>query len=235
MSAKWEGLGMQSMIEKIKKLLALSQSSNANEAAVAAAAAQRLMAQHQIAEAELGGEVEEKAAKEVDPLFEAKTLPGWLNMLSAGLCRQNSVFVWVHKRADGKSYVCICGRPSDVANVRFLFAYLRSEIERLVQVECRGKGRSIMDSYRKGAVVGAIEAMDAAREEVRAQATGAALLKVDGRLAEARAAAALGKTKPAARVGLADAGAYYAGKTAGGHLHGSAQLGAAGGRLLGAG
>lgn len=226
---------MQSVIEKIKKLLALSNSSNANEAAVAAGLAARLMAQHSIDAAELGGDVEEKAGKEVDPMFAAKTLPLWLNILSAGLCRANHVFSWAERCADGMTRIRLAGRPSDVANVRFLFAYLRSEIERLAQAECPRMGRSIKDAYRKGVVVGALDAMKKATEEVRATATGAALLKVDGRLAEARTAAALGKTRSTSRVGAGDTDAFLRGRTAGGHLHGSAQLGAAGGRLLGAG
>ena len=126
---------MQNIIEKIKKLLALATSDNAHEAAAAAGMAAKLMAQHQIAEAELIGGIEEKATKEIDPLFAGKTLPGWLNILSAGLGKQNSVYTWLHRKSDGTSHVCIAGRPSDVANVRFLFAYLHSEIERLTQKE----------------------------------------------------------------------------------------------------
>jgi hypothetical protein len=226
---------MQNVIEKIKKLLALSNSANANEAAVAAGLAAKLMAQHQIDAAELGGEVEEKAGKEVDPLFARKTLPLWLNILSAGLCKQNHVYSWAERCADGVTRIYLAGRPSDVANVRFLFAYLHSEIERLTQVECHKAGRSIKDAYRKGAACGALDAMKKATEAVRATATGSALLKVDGRLADARAAAALRGVTTArmARV-RGDREAFDRGMAAGGHLHGSAQIGAAGGRMLGA-
>jgi hypothetical protein len=225
---------MQNVIDKIKKLLALSQSSNANEAAVAAATAQRLMAEHSIAAAELVGAIEEKASKEVDPLFAAKALPLWLNILSCGLCKANGVYSWAERCADGVTRIYLAGRPSDVANARFLFAYLRSEIERLAQVECPRMGRSIKDAYRKGAAIGALDAMKKVTEEVRATATCAALLKVDGRLADARSAAALrGKTTTRNAAVRGDRSAFERGKAAGSHLHGSAQIGAAGGRMLG--
>src|ERR1700761_1021538 len=137
------------IIEKIKKLLALATSDNANEAAAAAAAAQRLMTEHQISQSALGGEAEESARRESDPLFSSgERIPGWLNVLSAGICRQNSVFSWSTRDDTGAKCVKMIGRPSDVANARFLFAYLRSEIERLAQKHAVGGGRSYAENYR---------------------------------------------------------------------------------------
>lgn len=79
------------VIEKIKKLRALAQSTNAHEAANAAAAAERLLQEHRLSEAELEandvetvGGAEEDAAP-VDTLGEKITR--WKDLLLAALCR----------------------------------------------------------------------------------------------------------------------------------------------------
>jgi len=68
------------VIERVRKLLALSNSSNEHEAALAAAHAQRLLAEHNLAISEL--EMREEGAGEAE-LYVAKTVPKWLSSLFA--------------------------------------------------------------------------------------------------------------------------------------------------------
>lgn len=225
-----------SILEKIRKLLALSKSDNANEAAVAAAAAQRLMTEHQIAEAELGSTAaDERAQREVDPLFttNGSTMPAWLDVLSLGICKANGVYSFIDGVRGKPRRLVLIGRPSDVASVRYLFAWLRLEIERLTKRNVAGKGRTAVASYRMGCVVGVLSAMRETTKAARQQATGAALVKLDARLDEARAMAP-GNMKARALGPLRDAGAYQQGKADGRRIHTGSSLGAAGGRLLGA-
>lgn len=63
-------MNRETAIEKVKKLLRLSKSSNEHEAAAAMRQAQALMRQHQIEEAEAAG-----AAAEIDPIEEAASDP----------------------------------------------------------------------------------------------------------------------------------------------------------------
>jgi hypothetical protein len=234
---------MSAIIDKIRKLLSLSKSSNANEAAAAAAAAQRLMTEHQIAEAELEcGEQHERATLADDPIdtFGWQT-PLWKEQLLGSLVQLNGCMSWKQSRWENGTCVRkvqIVGRPSDVATVRYLYAWLTVEIERLAQRDAKGRGRSYANSYRVGAVTGCVSAMRIADRQARQTAPSAALVRLDAREEEARTVAAqleldIKKARPAAFE--RDEEAYRAGVRAGAQLHTGAKLGEAGARLLGSG
>lgn len=65
------------VIEKIKKLLALSNSSNEHEAALAASHAQRLLSEHNLAMTDVEARKEAEVADKVET-DAAKTLPKWV-------------------------------------------------------------------------------------------------------------------------------------------------------------
>ena len=71
--------------------------------------------------------------------------------------------------------------------MRYLYAWLTSEIERLAQRHAMGKGRTYANSYRWGAVVGCLAAMGDASRTARAKATGEALVRLDARAIESQA------------------------------------------------
>lgn len=185
---------MTAIIDKIRKLLALSKSSNANEAAAAAAKAQRLMTEHQVAEAELEAfeAPAETASVSDDPLDRfGLRVPLWKELLSAKLATLHGCRTWKHStwttRSDMKRHMRIAGRPSDVASVRYLYAWLTSEIERMAHAKSAGRGRDYAKSYRLGAVQGCIAAMREANGVARAAATPGALVRLDARIVEANA------------------------------------------------
>jgi hypothetical protein len=73
-------MSRERIIERVRKLLALSNSSNEHEAALAAAHAQRLLAEHNLSMSEL--EIQEEGAGETE-LQVARTVPKWLSSLFA--------------------------------------------------------------------------------------------------------------------------------------------------------
>lgn len=184
-------MSLDAVIEKIKKLRALAQSANANEAANAAAAAERLLQEHRLSEAELETEAVEpaEAAEEdavpVDTLGER--ISNWKDALLAAICRAHGCARYFNHSYVHRGYVArIVGRPSDTATVRYLYAWLSTEVERLARKHGRGKGRTWANSYRLGCVAGIREAMQAAEAKARTTATSAALVRLDARAAEAR-------------------------------------------------
>lgn len=220
------------VIERVKKLLALSKSDNANEAAAAMAVAQRLMSEHQIAEAELETcEPDERAQVEVDPLdVGGVTLAYWKGSLGCGLAKIHGCRAWTTRGKTGAKVLVIVGRPSDVATVRYLYAWLVLETERLAQRNAMGGGRSYADSYRKGCVAGILAAMRQADSEVRATATGSALMRLDARRAECEALLPENLRKTQSRV--TDGGAFSRGREHGSRIHTGGTLGASRTRLL---
>lgn len=223
---------LRSVMDKVIKLRELAaRATTAAEADAAAGAAAALIAKYQIDEADLGPSGAETAAdidEDPDPLFRARRVDGWRSVLCAGLAKDHGCFAY--NNAVGLHVV---GRHADMGLVRYLFAWLSTEIVRLSMVE---RGRAAQNAFRLGATIGALRAMRAAREKVVAEApTGASLAMV---LVDRVTAAKLWKqsANPSARysgggrAATSDrSGAIKRGIEAGGRIHVGAAL--PGGRL----
>lgn len=190
------------IVDRIKKLLRLAQSDNVNEAANAAGQAQRLMEQHRIDQALLdvsdadGGPVEDEDVRvDGEPMTRSGRLPQWKVQLgvcvaNANACRCYLDTRWNDDREVYEKSLCIVGRPSDVATVRYLFTYLAHEIERLCKRDGQGRGRTYANSFRIGAVHTIRKRLVLAKAEVRKEAKkklrgdSTALAKIDKALAK---------------------------------------------------
>lgn len=153
-------------IEKARKLLRLSQSSNPHEAALAAARAQEIMDRFKIGA--ISAEYENSApagiAEEIknfgDDPVENKGRDSWKWRLLSPLAELNQC------KGYGKAgTLCLIGRPSDVATVRYLYAWLAGEIDRLAGKHCVGNGRTYWNNFRIGAVDTVIERLKAQQAE----------------------------------------------------------------------
>lgn len=181
-------------IDKIKKLQALATSDNPHEAALAAARAQEIMTCYSIdaaaliesdpaAAAEQNEEIEDFTKSDPLDRNEGKTqFPRWRSSLGYTLAEVNGAKVYISRGALG-----ILGKASAVQTVRYMYAWLTREVERLTVANCRGNGRTYANNFRLG-VVETInrklrEARRAAVDASRAVATGAALVRVDNALA----------------------------------------------------
>ena len=122
----------EKILDRVRKLLALSTSSNVNEAANAAAAAQRLMLEHRLTEADV-----------------SDTQEGQMFELSMGAAGFASRWKFVLVTAVARAFFCeavglrvgqrrkvrIVGRKEDVEIAARVFRYLHSEINRLAKIE----------------------------------------------------------------------------------------------------
>ncbi|HIJ88232.1 MAG TPA: DUF2786 domain-containing protein [Desulfuromonadales bacterium] len=128
------------VIEKIKKLLALAHSSNEHEAALAAGHAQRLLAEHNLAMADIEAAHRPDKADTIETTV-SKSLPKWLRHLSAGV---SSAFDCqaVHHPATGK--MTFIGVGADVQVAVYTFTYL----DRTIRMLC--------SSYMKRHATGAL-------------------------------------------------------------------------------
>ena len=115
------------VIEKVKKLLALANSSNEHEAALAASHAQRLLAEHNLAMADIQATEKPDRADKLEMMV-AKKPPKWLQILISGVgtafdCR------FVHYGATGK--LVFIGVGADVEVAAYTFSYLEKTLRRL--------------------------------------------------------------------------------------------------------
>lgn len=115
------------IIEKIKKLLALANSGNEHEAALAAGHAQRLLSEHNLAMADIEAVRKPDKADRVKTTV-AKTLPKWLRHLSGGVSTAFDCQA-IHHPATGK--LTFIGVGADVQIAAYTFSYLDQTIRKL--------------------------------------------------------------------------------------------------------
>jgi hypothetical protein len=165
----------ETILVRIKKLLALSQSPNPNEAAAAAAKAQALLTQHNIAMAEVEAISLRKEGVDqfdwADIIFPSNKSAQWRNTLFGAVVNTTYCKAWYsHTRGEGKwdaigrykrstkRGATVIGRPSDVEVARYLFIFLAREIEREASEHAkdtarpgvRGERNRLKASFLKG-------------------------------------------------------------------------------------
>ncbi len=150
-------------VDRVRKLLALSQSDNEHEAALAMGHAQALMDKYRIEAAMLdeSSEPDEPIETWDDPLNEGSAV--WARGLGSVIARANGCSTY----RSGKSQI-ICGRASKVATARYVFAYCKREVERLASLK-GGNGRTWLNQYRHGCVDAIRSAIRSERDKERAQ------------------------------------------------------------------
>jgi hypothetical protein len=110
--------------------LALANSSNEHEAALAAAHAQRLLSEHNLGMADIEASHKPDKADKIE-LEAAKTLPKWLRHLSAGVCSTFDCQA-VHHPANGK--LTFIGVGADAQVAAYTFTYLVGTVKKLCSV-----------------------------------------------------------------------------------------------------
>lgn len=152
------------IVEKVKRLLALSQSSNINEAANAAAIANKYIVQYRLRQADLieqsqGTVQPDPIVDDPEPMYMSARVIPWKLQLASVLAQHYGCAIWNDKedrRVNGRgtSRFRLVGRSVDVNFTKQMFAWLVNEIQRHADVECLGMGHPTHASYCKGAVKG---------------------------------------------------------------------------------
>ena len=140
------------ILDRIRKLLRLANDpSSPAEAALAAARAQALMFEHSINEAALemdGGPAQAAIGEEEIDASPQRTT--WKARLASHLCASNFCHLYTTTRR-GVTSTMLIGRPDATATVRYLYAYLVNESERLARRDGI-RGRTALNNYRLGVV-----------------------------------------------------------------------------------
>lgn len=161
-------------VAKAVKLLRLATSSNPNEAALAASKAQEIIDRHNIQSAALtlaqNGRAEpDEPIKDFgcDPLDPGVgKIATWTWRLFLVIGNANGCKGYAARNHGGG--IGVVGRPSDVATVRYLYAWLRKEVDRLAARDARGFGATYANNFRNGVVDTIGQRMEAQRKETQA-------------------------------------------------------------------
>lgn len=178
----------QALLARVQKLLALATSNNVHEAAAAAARAQALIEQHQLAGLLAQGErdVVDIGDGRAAPLETGRRLRRWKVVLATVLGEHNGCVAWTEERG-GETALSLAGRPTDREVTAALYAWLVVRIEWLSATHGAGRDRRWHEAFRVGAaeVIAARFAagppVDGAGGDgdVAADASGAALVEAD--------------------------------------------------------
>lgn len=144
---------LETVLARVKKLLALATSSNVHEAASAAAAAQALITRHQLTSL-LAGHSDDPD----DPIADGREVPlevsrrfrRWKLFLASGLATHNASIAWLDER-DDDTRLCICGHHVDREAVRVVWSPLVTQIEWLSATHGAGRPRQWHEAFRIGA------------------------------------------------------------------------------------
>jgi hypothetical protein len=191
---------LSKIADRVRKLLALANSSNPNEAAVAAAQAQKLLQEHHLTEADVTADVGDLGVISVGIGSEGFSA-AWRFVLVCNVARAffcEAIGLHVGKRRK----VRIFGRKEDIEVAIEVFKYLAREIERLVDAEISSGAdilsslssdrlfdeevdvsggeasdvRSYKDNFRRGAVAGVSAKLKIGREMFAKQSEQALVL-----------------------------------------------------------
>ena len=206
------------IIERVKKMLAMAAGkANANEAAVAANMAEKLMRKYQIDHADLvladikDEEVSKESFNPGDIRFgvKTKTVPTWIGVIAVGCARLNECEV-----NTGSGSINFFGVAGDASVALELLKYLIIEVEQLTAQYVAGRAEK--NSFRSGcAVILQRRMKDMAAERVKEfQQTSAGTALVIAKQAIIKAETGINFKYPGSKRRV-DAGAYSDGMAAG--------------------
>lgn len=182
---------IQAVIEKVKKLLQLSKSTSANEAAVASSIANKLIDEYRLSVADFADTVADEIVKDDSYLYETGRVIPWKAQLASQLAHFYGCSIVIeHTYPSNRktSHYKMIGRKADIDICRYMFSWLLSECNRLANKEAKGKGHVFVFSYCFGFVNGVMEQLKLSRKAAEVSATSTAIVKIDSRYQESKAA-----------------------------------------------
>ena len=166
------------LLERVRKLLALSTSPNVHEAALAAARAQELIVRHR-----LEGLLQASEAEDREPIEDAREAPlevgrrlrKWKRVLAQQLAALNGCVAYTLE-VGREEHLILVGTAADRAATEALWSWLCKRIEWLSATHADGQGqdRHWHEAFRIGAVVTITERL----QQVQAETLQAAALEM---------------------------------------------------------
>jgi hypothetical protein len=128
------------VVDKIRKLLAKSHSANVHEASIFAAKAQELMRAHRVSEAmlEVPPEIQvHDTLRAGDPIDNLGEGFGWIMFLLDKIAENNNCVAFAHTHHQTRhTTMHLIGDRSDVEGVRYLYQFLKDEVEQIANGFC---------------------------------------------------------------------------------------------------
>lgn len=145
-----------SILTKIKKLLSLATSSNANEAQNARALADGLMAKYNITEDDLAALDPKEYYGENEKLFFTYGIVSWRRQLAVAVASYFDCQIVEEQLQAAEGAVqftyFVYGDDDQVKDVQFVYHAFTKKVDNLVDIKCLGRGPVYVESYCDGVV-----------------------------------------------------------------------------------
>lgn len=200
--------------EKVRRLLALSTSSNEHEAAAAAAKAQELLHRYNLSMADVSAAQRPDYGREIVDIDNSAR---WRGILLTAIAQPNGADVVSH----GGGRYAIIGQPHTIEVVRYLYDYLSREIDRLADrgwanyYGFESSPRRWKTAFRMGAVAVIANRLARQRREQTAEAESRALILRDDAALQSAVAKYYPRLRKAPKVTIGSTDGYRAGAAAG--------------------
>lgn len=175
------------VISRVIHLRKLSEgNANIHEARAAAAAADRLIQEYRLSQAELecsGKEPQEPMHKAV--MHEGGRRTAWRETLARSICNHYGCSWYIFRSNLNRSlnYIVV-GRQSDTEIASYMFEWLSAEIERLCKFYSKGMGVRFAKSWLDGAAEGVADTFRQRKQEMQNQPSSSAMVLLDNRIKE---------------------------------------------------
>lgn len=177
-------------LDRVRKLLALAESPNQHEAALAAARAQALIETHRL---QAWIDAEHAVEDDPDPIVDAREQPlevgrrirRWKPALASVLADANGCVAYTLDRGKNSAIVLV-GRARDRAVVAELWGWLAKRIEWLSATEGVGQSKKWHEAFRVGVVESVGERLREGTSQARAELDAPALVRVEPAMAAHR-------------------------------------------------
>lgn len=218
---------LDAIMRRIQKLLAIAnhERSDVNEAAAAAAMAEKIMRKYQLENSDiiinsLTNAADDSLTEEAFILTAktngtpVKAIATWANWIATEVALLHDCRVFIRKVRTGEASIHYCGYVADVAIAKHTALYLTATINRLCndfkKTEAyQTNGRASLNSYRQGVAVGVVVLLQDFRKAKKSQttSTGTSLVLAKAAAVEAK----YGKNQIEAKKPTLTAGAFEQG------------------------
>jgi len=144
------------ILDKVKKLLSLANSSNPNEAENARAMADKFIAKYNITEEELASLEPKEFYGENEKLFVTLGIVGWRQQLALAVATYFDCQIVQEELVPAEGIhqfnYFVYGDDDQVKEVQFVYHAFSKKIENLADTRCMGRGPVYLDSYCEGVV-----------------------------------------------------------------------------------
>lgn len=160
----------ESIVEKVKKLLNLSKSSNPHEAATTAAIANKLILKYQLDKIKLEQDNAAPATLEIESkvIYSTKKMTHWRFLLLSRLATNFNCRVINFEDRSGRlvNNFTVFGTKEDIEIVQENFNWFSLVVEVFSKSFCKGKGYAASQSYCQGVVDGIASQLTKSKKEI---------------------------------------------------------------------